>query len=477
MSMRLYLKTSAEKRFSHFVKGMYVCRFLVLNATTQNDSSSADVPTLVQDKRGNKLPFPSLICTCFNSNTSNIYRMKIKWPVVVFLIAFALVQFCMFVAWQRLSSEALLCNVVSSIPLASFTDSRRNEIKPSHNDQDNEKRLDLNELKEIGVKPRAFAKWSNDTDFPCFPPDDKWWHPLVLRSPAHEGLLFVKEMKTGSSTMAGVTIRIARNVGRRLFGKKFRLCKLRFDHTSASKLDYGNRNKKKSFLFTVIREPTSRAISQFFHFHVSREKVEPSDANFQHTLLKYPYLDHYYLRDLSMKRFIPRINDTITVVNDILSEYNFIGITERLDESLVALQMILGLETNDLLYLKAKGNGGYDDAATQNRTCTYIVPSFLSPGMKDFFASQEWNNRIAGDTLLYNAADASLDLTINQLGREEFNTKLQSFRETLALAEKTCTNVRFPCSESGQINNRTDCLWLDSGCGVHCLDKIQTPTT
>ena len=140
--------------------------------------------------------------------------MKIKWPVVVFFIAFALVQICMFVVWQKLSSEALLCNIVSSSPLTSFTDSLRNENKLSHNDD--EKRLDLNDLREIGVKPRAFAKWSNDTDFPCVPPDDKWWHPLVLRSPAHEGILFVKEMKTGSSTMAGVTIRIARNVARRL---------------------------------------------------------------------------------------------------------------------------------------------------------------------------------------------------------------------------------------------------------------------
>lgn len=178
-----------------------------------------------------------------------------------------------------------------------------------------------------------------------------------------------------------------------------------------------------------------------------------------------------------MKRFIPRINDSITAVNDILSQYNFIGITERLDESLVVMQMILGLETNDLLYLRAKGNGGYDDAATKNRTCTYIIPSFVTSGMKSFFASEKWNHRIAGDKLLYNAADASLDLTIDQLGREEFNTKLKLFRKTLALAEKSCTKVRFPCSESGKINNKTDCLWLDSGCGVHCLDKIQTPTT
>jgi hypothetical protein len=186
----------------------------------------------------------------------------------------------------------------------------------------------------------------------------------------------------------------------------------------------------------------------------------------------YPYLDHYYLRDLSTKRFAPGVNSTVHVINDIISEYNFIGITERLDESLVVLQTLLGLKTNDLLYLKAKGNGGYDDAATMNRTCQYIVPSFVSPGMEKFFSSKQWKDRIAGDELLYAAADRSLDLTIDALGREEFKRNLVLFRKTLALAEATCTNVRFPCSESGELNNRTDCLWLDSGCGVNCLDQI-----
>lgn len=404
--------------------------------------------------------------------------MMTRWAVGLFFFAFILVQLSILVMYQKLSSDALLCNIVSSSALTSFPDSILRETVISRVD-DKQKRRDFNELTNAGVKLRAFPKWPIDTAFPCVvPPDDKWWHPLVLRSPAHEGLLFVKEMKTGSSTMAGVTIRIARNVASRLYNGKHRLCKLRFDHTSASKLEYGNRNKKKSFLFTIIREPTSRAISQFFHFHVSREKVEPTDVNFKENLLKHPYLDHYYLRDLSVKRFIPRINSTVETVNDILSEYDFIGITERLDESLVAMQMILGLETNDLLYLRAKSNGGYDDAATQNRTCTYIVPSFVSPGMQEFFASsKEWNDRTAGDVLLYNAVDKSLDLTIDQLGRAEFTKKLKLFRKTLALAEKTCTNVRFPCSESGQVNNKTDCLWLDSGCGVHCLDKIVTPTS
>lgn len=39
-------------------------------------------------------------------------------------------------------------------------------------------------------------------------------------------------------------------------------------------------------------------------------------------------------------------------VNSILRDYDFIGVTERMDESAVALQMLLGLKTSDVMYLK-----------------------------------------------------------------------------------------------------------------------------
>lgn len=420
-------------------------------------------------------------CCCWKAQTlppshtvlDNAPNMKTRWSVALFFVAFVVFQICMQVAWQKVSSDALLCSIMDPSSIRTMTNTLLNDTITSHGTL-SKKRQVVQELMKAGVKPRAFPR----KPVPCIvPPDDRWWNPHVLRTPAHEGLLFVKEMKTGSSTMAGVTIRIARNVARRLYNGKYRLCKLRFDHSSALKQEYGKRIKEKSFLFTIIREPTSRAISQFFHFHVSREKVEPTDKEFKKHLLRYPYMDNYYLRDLSTGLFIPGRNDTVTAVNNILSDYDFIGITERLDESLVAMQMILGLQTNDLLYLRAKGNGGYDDAATKNRTCQYIVPSFVSPGMNEFFSSSKlWKQRTKGDLLLYKAADRSLDYTIDALGREEFDKNLQLFRKSLALAEATCTNVRFPCSESGQLNQPTDCLWLDSGCGVNCLDKLPDPT-
>lgn len=39
-------------------------------------------------------------------------------------------------------------------------------------------------------------------------------------------------------------------------------------------------------------------------------------------------------------------------INSIMHDYDFIGVTERMDETAVALQMILGLETSDVMFLK-----------------------------------------------------------------------------------------------------------------------------
>lgn len=395
---------------------------------------------------------------------------KIPWLLVCFA-SFLVVQVFIFWSWQTISLDSVYCGTSPNLTRLheSLGMSVATTTTASTKDTTEKIIYDAESLIKVGIHPRAFPIW--DRPFPCFEPEERWWHPLVQRTPSQTGLLFLKEMKVGSSTMVGVVIRIARNMARRL-GTDYRLCKARFDHSSALKLQYNKRDRKRSFLFTVIRDPASRATSQFFHFAVSRKKIEPSDANFQHHLTVHPYLDHYYLRDLGVQPFTPGTSNPIIAVNNILRQYNFIGVTERMDESLVSLQMILGLQTNDMLYLRAKGKGGYDDGAANNGTCHYIVPSFVSPGMKEFFKSDTWQNRTFGDQLLYEAAKVSLDLTIDRLGRDEFNQKLRKFKKVMALAQDTCQNVRFPCSPAGVKNNVTDCIWLDSGCGVQCLDSL-----
>jgi hypothetical protein len=115
------------------------------------------------------------------------------------------------------------------------------------------------------ILPRVFDPWPRNESLPCFPPDKDWWHYTVLRSPADTGLLFIKPMKTGGSTAAGVHVRMSRHVARRQEQSSFEICKGRWDHTRAHEM-FPNRIPQKSFLWTVVREPTARAISQFSTF-------------------------------------------------------------------------------------------------------------------------------------------------------------------------------------------------------------------
>jgi len=330
----------------------------------------------------------------------------------------------------------------------------------------------------VNTLARAFPKWTKP--LPCVEAETNWILPHILRSPAKEGILFVRNMKTASSTLAGVAIRIARSFAQRF--PEIKMCKVRFDHTAAFQLEYGKRNKQKSFLWSFVRDPTDRAVSEFFHFGVSRLKMEPSDANFKHYMLEMrKYTRNYFLLDMTLKPFQPKRDPNYTIVEavrSIVQEYDFIGLVERMDESLVAMKMILGLDMNDILYLSAKRNGGWDEGAYEKK-CIYIIPSFISKGMKIFFSSKQWRDYTMGDRLLFQAANKSLDMTIDNLGRKEFQAQLKAYRIAQVQAEEICgPSTIYPCSAGGEARkDNHSCLWWDSGCGYNCLDQLKTGTS
>jgi hypothetical protein len=427
-------------------------------------------------------------------------------PVFIFLI----VQAGLLSSWQQLSFLLSECgdntDRSSGAPtLQSPHSLPRRTNSPSRNSSSSIDRTvytkDGEEQFLNGVVIRAFPSWPENLPLPCGRAHPKmWWHPLQTRAPAKKGYLFVKEMKTGSSTVAGIVLRIARNVAKRE-NKNF-TCLSRFDHSAARDMGYYERDTEKSFLFTVIRNPQTRLASQFFHFFVSRRKMEPNDKNFQGSFKEMPYMQDYYLRDLALipsgekekNTFIHRYSPSrigrvdpealktlrLGLANGIMRGYDFIGITERMDESLVVMMMLLRLKISDILYIKAKSSGGFDDGAFNN-TCTYIVPAFTSPGMKSYFQSDHYGHRSLGDWILYRAANKSLDMTIDQLGPSKVEEHLKQFRAAQKVANEKCASgIRYPCSASGvrqpyrtHFSEHTDCLWLDSACGYKCLDALE----
>jgi Sulfotransferase family len=326
-----------------------------------------------------------------------------------------------------------------------------------------------------GVKARAFQPWSGD-DIPCFEPEVQWRDYDTQMKPTRTGLVFIKTFKTGSSTASGISLRIARNAARRQ-GKAFEICKSRHDHAWAGSLVGQNRVKPESFLWTIVRDPTSRVLSQFFHFHVSRHKNNSTDASaiayIQDTFASMS--QQYYMNQLSTVTHVVGKSDPVQTANSILEEYDFVAVTERFDESAVVLAMLLNIPIADVLYLTAKGNGGFDDAGGKGGAlgCTYITPSFLSEGMKEYFRSDEWQERVHWDHVFYQAANRSLDLTIESLGRDKVEKNLAKYRHAKDRANEVCLpKTTFPCSAKGELNRETDCLWKDSACGSDCLDEI-----
>jgi hypothetical protein len=350
-----------------------------------------------------------------------------------------------------------------------------------------------------GVRARPFTPHSysknhpnQNQSLPCFPPEPNWRDVSVQMTPSDVGFLFLKAYKTGSSTSSGINLRMARNVARQHHQQHdkdnaFEICRSRFHHAWASDR-YATRKVDDSFLWTVIRSPAQRIVSQFFHFEVSRHKLEPSDWNFINYIrsaaknTQKGVVFDYYLGALSTVPYRPgnhtSTSQKVETANRILKDYDFIGITERMDESVVALSMLNGLALADVLYLKAKGHGGFDDAGgRKDNTCTYIWPSFVSDGMQAFFETEEWKEIIHWDSVLYQAANRSLDMTIDQLGRPEFEQQLAKYQHAKEIVHDRCLPVTvFPCSAGGKFSRETatDCLWRDSGCGMSCMDQVST---
>ena len=323
-----------------------------------------------------------------------------------------------------------------------------------------------------GVKARSFEPWRGDA-VPCLKPEPTWKQHNTQISPTRDGFLFLKTFETGSSTALDVHLRIARNIAKRR-KTGFEVCKARFDHAWASSL-YHSLDRSKSFLWTIVREPRERAISQLFHFQVSKEQQPSTDESLVACIRNNTdmFRDDY-VSSLSLNGFPRKSNDPVKIANKIVLQHDFIAITERMDESVVALSMVLKLPLADVLYLKSKGEGGRDDAG-KGSVCTYTQPGFVSDGMQAFFRSKEYQDMVRWDYLLYQAANKSLDLTIEALGRDKFARNLSRFRQAQEDATTRCLPItRFPGLEEGKLRNETDCLWKDSACGLDCLDQVST---
>ena len=78
--------------------------------------------------------------------------------------------------------------------------------------------------------------------------------------------------------------------------------------------------------------------------------------------------------------------------------------------------------------------------------------------------------------MLYAAANASLTRTIEELGIELVQSKVQELHQLQTLAESQCSSEAiWPCSPNGTNQlylSAQNCYKMDFGCGYQCVDRV-----
>lgn len=195
---------------------------------------------------------------------------------------------------------------------------------------------------------------------------------LVKRKPS--GLLLAKTFKTASSTAAALTMRLARRVAQRLGHK---MCRNAYLHEQSLANEFASSRNEGSFLWSTIRHPIDRAVSAYWFYAVTSLGLTPSPS----TLIAYleatkdqmtqqlrtdrdPIQEVFGIL-LTCKKYLQGIGrlldsellgkigerdagtDSVPrLIRGVVQQYSFLAVSERLDECIVLLMILLGLIPN-----------------------------------------------------------------------------------------------------------------------------------
>lgn len=135
--------------------------------------------------------------------------------------------------------------------------------------------------------------------------------------------------------------------------------------------------------------------------------------------------------------------------------------------------MLLGVNVGDILTLDSKIQGMYQFHS--RKKCFKIVKSNVTSQVKEYLSSSLWYTQNYGDYVLHAAANASLDQTIDALGRSRVEQQVSEYRALKARINVKCaSSAIYPCSVNGvdqRKKSRKSCYTKDQGCGYECIDN------
>ena len=303
-------------------------------------------------------------------------------------------------------------------------------------------------------------------------------------------IVFVKLHKVGGSTVGGVMRRIAHHHG--INGVALGEYADWKDDCMDSPVLWAHhgkfinlyqpvlkcRGKRPVFLATWVRNPLERCLSMFYHFRATRfqskttGKVkrryclrEVGDGSFARSVGTWEQTE-WRSDNRAWQPSLNFVKEKSKVENalKLFKLYDFVGVKERFDESLIVLQDVLGLGDSDILYMVSKnstaGQMGKEDAA-KNRT---VVPNPGFPNEEakvlDLLADPTWIQKNEFALKFTEYANRALDNHIARIGPGAFETRLQKFKTLLRKAKREC------------ISTTPKCYWNDNGCHYDCLDRL-----
>ena len=286
---------------------------------------------------------------------------------------------------------------------------------------------------------------------------------------AETSIIFIKIPKCSSSTAAGVARRVASRHGHVGFASQHNggyrkgtttSPAVYANHESLVKFMHefqhgGTAGTWRAFLWTVVREPLPRSVSQFFHFEVTRHEKD-SDATVIARVRRYLKSEKNVLwwNVRTDGASAPRPGD----VDELLDAYDLVGTTELFDETMVLLATRLGVPLGDVLSVSAKNSSVA--GARDPKTGDAVVHADASQiaRVREWAEKTGFEARVAADYALWRNASARVRRDVRPLERE------------LAEYRRLMRAVADPCAADPRNFEEDRCLWRDNGCAQPCID-------
>jgi hypothetical protein len=284
---------------------------------------------------------------------------------------------------------------------------------------------------------------------------------------SRQNMVYIKVAKTGSSTAGGVNRRIAfhHNLSG-VFTDRLWITdngdgepgawsdhgRMRLPETESNiTLERLEALEMPFFLWSVIREPSKRAMSGLY-WGAALESLETTQGKIE-TLKMSPDFQFNYLKP-----------GEYSSVESVFNFYNFIGVTDRYDESLVALSQVLQAPLTDMLYITAKntsaGMGHRDGRDAIEQPPLEEEPEELQDYLRGDFKKENYL-----DYKLFDNANSNLDRLISA---NKLEGLIGDFSRILAHVQSECTPEG---TETNYLGDLTECYSWDAGCAYECVDR------